>query len=482
MKKNFLFAALTAAFLSVAPFMAAQVTIGGGDPPKAGAILDLNSSSGEKGGLLLSNVSITSLNAIPYDVDTDVFPGITSTNHDTEKGKLAGMIVWNTNDLLAPNGDGLYLWDGSKWNYIGGSDGVDILTSGGILTGVGTFTGKRCFDIATGNNGTDGCGAIADRTQKTVFTDRMLQDGVYAASYSGVQVYTFTPSGTVNNVRFGFVEAVGAGKIVESIVPVENYSGTITSGTKCKVEVYYKSSLQNDLSGLIRDKGLKLKLYAIYNDGNADRAIELNTSLQDCACCGAKVSSTEWMDFMCHNLGANEAADPFTPTAEIHGAIYRWGTGVVTLTQAESQNSAHDSSVPDWTNKGGTVPTTSSNWDMTTANPCPDGWRVPTINEWAAVINTSNNAITKVGASWTGGSNNYATGMKVGDALFLPTTGYRASTSGKLYYRGDCGYYWSSTAKNSSNSYYLFFSKNSQTAENYSFYRSDGFPVRCISK
>ncbi|MDR1654181.1 MAG: hypothetical protein LBS01_11170, partial [Prevotellaceae bacterium] len=64
MKTNlFIFAAFVAAFLSVATFSAAQVTIGGSDLPKAGTILDLNSTT--KGGLLLSNVELKAVNVIP---------------------------------------------------------------------------------------------------------------------------------------------------------------------------------------------------------------------------------------------------------------------------------------------------------------------------------------------------------------------------------------------------------------------------------
>ncbi|MDR1591836.1 MAG: fibrobacter succinogenes major paralogous domain-containing protein, partial [Prevotellaceae bacterium] len=240
----------------------------------------------------------------------------------------------------------------------------------------------------------------------------------------------------------------------------------------------YKSSLQNDLSGLTRDTGLKLKLYAIYNDGNIDRAIELNTSLQDCACCGAYVASGVWKAFMCHNLGADQTAYPFTPSAEIHGAKYKWGVKTVALTQAEDQSNS--SSVTNWT----TItppPTTSDNWDMTTANPCPDGWRVPTIEEWAAVINTSNNAITYVGTNWTSGSGNYTTGMKVGDALFLPAAGYRSTSNGTLNLRGEYGRYWSSTAYSISEGYNLNFYDGGQHAEAH-VSRLYGYPVRCISE
>ncbi|MDR1591640.1 MAG: hypothetical protein LBS16_01975 [Prevotellaceae bacterium] len=119
MKTNlFLFAARTAAFLSVTSFSAAQVTIGGSDAPKAGAILDLNSTT--KGGLVLSNVSLIDLEKIP--TGTNLFPGIDGTNNNVNTD-FTGAIVYNTNDHLVPNGDGLYLWDGNKWNYAGGSDG-----------------------------------------------------------------------------------------------------------------------------------------------------------------------------------------------------------------------------------------------------------------------------------------------------------------------------------------------------------------------
>ncbi|MDR1653657.1 MAG: hypothetical protein LBS01_08455, partial [Prevotellaceae bacterium] len=114
MKKNFLFAALVAAFLSVANYAAAQVTIGGSTPPKAGAILDLNSAT--KGGLALSNVdlaesivNLTDLNVIPVG-----FPGINSPGdvNDEVKAKLTGAIVYNSNPAICL---GVYVWNGKQW-------------------------------------------------------------------------------------------------------------------------------------------------------------------------------------------------------------------------------------------------------------------------------------------------------------------------------------------------------------------------------
>jgi uncharacterized protein (TIGR02145 family) len=384
-------------------------------------------------------------------------------------------MVWNTNDEFPMNGDGIYLWDGSKWNYIGGSDGVDTY----VPTGDGSmFTGKLCFDIATGNSGINGC-STTDARQKTVFTDRTSQDGVYAAPYSGVQVYTFTPSSAVSNVRFGFTEVVGAGKIVERIVPSTDYSGNGISSA-CKVTVNYKSSLQNDLSGLTRDIGLKLKLYVIYNDGDADRVIELNTFLQDCACCDAKVSTTKWLNFMCHNLGADMSSNPFTPLAANHGAKYQFGVKDAVLSQATDQ--ANTGAVAGW---NGSVTGSSTGW-LVENNPCPPGWRLPTKEEWAGVL--ANNTITRTnngGSSWASSygswsTNTFGNAIKFGVALVLPTVDYRLYNNGDLNNRSNYGYYWSSTAEDTVSGYDMYFTWNGTTTANQN--RSYGMAVRCVAE
>ncbi|MDR1591711.1 MAG: fibrobacter succinogenes major paralogous domain-containing protein [Prevotellaceae bacterium] len=120
-QKTFLFAALVAAFLSVASFSAAQVTIGGSTEPQKGAILDLNSTT--KGGLLLSHIYLDKLTHIPAGQLVDI-TGEQDVNTD-----LTGIVVYNTNALLKLEvsqtnsidmpGRGIYVWDGNKWNKIG---------------------------------------------------------------------------------------------------------------------------------------------------------------------------------------------------------------------------------------------------------------------------------------------------------------------------------------------------------------------------
>jgi uncharacterized protein (TIGR02145 family) len=213
--------------------------------------------------------------------------------------------------------------------------------------------------------------------------------------------------------------------------------------------------------------------------GNAKIYVTTNGSNQSDSCsvtviiCGAytNAAKTQWLSFMCHNLGADETADPFTPSAKIHGAKYKWGVKNPALTQAADQ--ANAGAIPNWSSITPSPTTNGVNWDMVNANPCPVGWRVPTSAEWNAVFN--NNTITRVG-SWT--NNNYDSGIKVGSTLFLPTAGYR-SFDGALSNRGVRGYHLSATADGTNGSY-MFHSDNQYGM--YSDSRSYAYSVRCVAQ
>jgi hypothetical protein len=111
MKKINLFLLSALAFLAGAGLQA-QVTIGGLAYPTAGAILDLNSNA--KGGLVLSNVAITSLDSIPEG--TGYFPGVDTPALRVFNPKLRGAIVYNTHPATVP---GVYVWTGNRWIPVG---------------------------------------------------------------------------------------------------------------------------------------------------------------------------------------------------------------------------------------------------------------------------------------------------------------------------------------------------------------------------
>jgi uncharacterized protein (TIGR02145 family) len=163
--------------------------------------------------------------------------------------------------------------------------------------------------------------------------------------------------------------------------------------------------------------------------------------------CWAKVSATDTLYFMCHNLGsANTSANPLSPSWEINGGYWQWGR----LGQAApgpsgpGSSEANEGSISGWN----TTNAPNGSWQdgtKTGNDPCPTGYRVPTNAQWDAVL--ANNAQSIVGTWSTTSTNhtNYSAGRFFGPALMLPAAGYRFYTDGALFNRGYYGYYWSST-------------------------------------
>jgi uncharacterized protein (TIGR02145 family) len=310
--------------------------------------------------------------------------------------------------------------------------------------------------------------------------------------------------------------------------------------------VYYKANLNTTLSGYTRDLALKPKLYAIYNsnsDGTggaaADKKIELNVSLQDCACCGAKTGNNGWLNFMCHNLGANENLNPFewvTGNADGSGGtlghLYQWGryhdghevrnkahatSGHPTVAQYNTAVSNFKSSgTPinynqfytryntnyyDWVSDTPDNDASNYRWGSSTDNntsttpkgpndPCPAGWKVPSYRQWRSIFFTDPASVddgvgypygSATANTWTRtGTWDTSGGYMVGDALYLPAAGCRYY-DGVLSNVGGGGYYWSSTWYSKNQSYNLTF-YSSEVYPGYVNSRVFGFSVRCVSE
>jgi uncharacterized protein (TIGR02145 family) len=117
MQTKHLFLLPALAFFACAGLQA-QVSIGSTiDDPATGALLDLNTPNGNKGGLLLSNVSIADLSIIPFE--TNLFPGISVGNAGTNIA-FTGAMIYHTgeNDIPA----GVYVWNGGRWVSPGKDD------------------------------------------------------------------------------------------------------------------------------------------------------------------------------------------------------------------------------------------------------------------------------------------------------------------------------------------------------------------------
>jgi len=349
--------------------------------------------------------------------------------------------------------------------------------------GNGSLSGKFCFDIAQSNDTVKGAGGLHDT-------------GGWRAKYRAdfnedttrIQTYTFTPNTRASNVRFSYSESQ-PGIIVDSLVYDPAYATTVNIDYTCTAKLYYKTTLNASALHLTQANPLTVDIYVIFTNNNGtDQAIKMTVTIKDGGCCGAKTGLSisqqvsVYQIFMCHNLGADENADPFNAGQALHGAKYKWGMGT------EAVNAADDAttSITGWDIKGGGIPPlTMDNWNMTTANPCPEGWRVPTNAELQNISQPNNNSWTPIG-NFT--ANNWTSGFQVGDALFLPAAGQRNPSSNNsgtanIRQRGQTLYYWSSDTNNTDTGFGSAADNSTLTfRSNATFLKAAGNSVRCIAK
>ncbi len=173
-----------------------------------------------------------------------------------------------------------------------------------------------------------------------------------------------------------------------------------------------------------------------------------------------------WLD---RNLGAERSAITLDDE-KAYGDLFQWGrlddghqerNSETTTNQATDFNPGHNSFI-----------TENSNWlsyqDSTLwqednpNNPCPDGWRVPTSDEWSDEISQGN---------WETAENAFSD-------LKLTLAGFRIyRDNGLLLASGDDGHYWSSTFFDSFASYLDVLNDSVEIG---SLYPSNGLSVRCI--
>jgi len=207
--------------------------------------------------------------------------------------------------------------------------------------------------------------------------------------------------------------------------------------------------------------------------------------------CGAYTASGTYKGFMCHNLGADYTADPFTPGYKLNGAYWQWGKKNYSVGAPTSTGGAEPSYVWNSTNYN----TSSAAWNSGTEaapvknnnnDPCPSGYRMPTSSEWNGVID--NNTGGKVYSTWVADAGNFNSAQTFGSSagavtLQLPIVGLRSYANGSLANRGAIGNYWSSSVNTDINPYFLYSNSSNLFVTNLSTsIRGMGFSVRCIAE
>ena len=189
--------------------------------------------------------------------------------------------------------------------------------------------------------------------------------------------------------------------------------------------------------------------------------------------------------FMSHNLGANTTLDPNTPNEGLNGDYYQWGRNAPAATL--------DVVIGKWGDQGGDgIPGSWLPDVKGPKDPCPEGYRVPSKEEWLAVL-AMNNA--NVSGTWDEDLELFSSTLNLSsdeypDVLYLPAAG--VMESGNLKNLNVKGRYWSSTADETDGerSYRLHFrnypdrdpKKQLKIIANKTTVNSKGFPVRCIAE
>ena len=463
--KKMFFSLLLAGMMCVPLTMSAQVTIGSGEAPQDFSVLELISN---QGGLRLPQLT------------TQQRIDLEATFGERADVEARGLQIFNTCTRCVET------WNGRDWISVCFEE-KEIGSPGDFpvaAAGQGTLTGRTCFDIA--ETICQNVPVSARLSQRTDFTQRMPLPGLPNAVFGGVQPYRFTATAdNVSNVRW-IIEELNYSVIDQSQTPLSGtlHAGALANGAYVDLTVHFLSGLNTTLQGKDREQAARAVINIVFHNGTEDVRIPLNITIQDCACCGAFVAPGVWRAFMCHNLGADEILDPFTPNAGLHGAMFKWGTGIVALTAQEVLTISDAPTNPDWIDRGGTPPAGAAapDWNMATANPCPPGWRVPTEAEWLGVI--INNTIRRVGNylyanNYPYPQGNFGSGAFFGDALFLPAAGTRAVLAGEQNGRGRNGIYWSSTRGGSQAFRFSFDPIQSNVAGTF---RAHGLQVRCIAE
>jgi uncharacterized protein (TIGR02145 family) len=346
------------------------------------------------------------------------------------------------------------------------NDGSVPLT---LLDGVYGIVGPVCLDAKV-------------KKQPSTQSDEAFAARVdaFASQADYTKTYRFIHNDIYSNLNLILLDPAG---LVESMTsPASDGAVPVMEEDKEKA---FTLTFKSDIKNLVPSDGdsLTVKLIATYiNNNDIPKVAYLEIRVEDGTCiCPAKKSATEWLNYVCHNLGGLDIiSSAQLITYEHHGDWYRFGAKNASLVNSGTNNGPVDG----WTDSSSPAfpfYTASGNWPVNEvsgnglANPCPAGWRLPTVEELAAVVNKEINPLVEL----INYLNIFENLNKFGDYLYLSGSGARRSLDGQLYNRS-CGYYWSSTERNTNEGWIIFLDMADSPSKEY-LSRGDGSSVRCVA-
>ena len=352
-------------------------------------------------------------------------PRMTNAQKNSIASPAAGLMVWCSD--CGTNGQ-MQVFNGTAWTDMIGSPSVTASSNGTAVVSAYTISGT--------STGTLTAGVPATGVTQTIIA-------------TVVSVGTYNIASTTNGVTFaaaGTFSATGNQNVVLSAsgTPTTTGSNSFTVNTTPNCSFTKTASFVCGTSTVT----------FIYNGSSVTYGTVSGTG------------STCWLD---RNLGASQLATSSTD-ASSYGHLFQWGRGADghQLINSSTIFTTSSTDVPGNSNfiKNASNWRSSQNdnlWQGVTGvnNPCPSGYRVPTMSEYSTEL-----------ASWSSADDIGA----YGSTLKLPLAGDRHGGNGNPN-PGTYGNYWSSTVYNG-NAYYLNFDSGVANIDNWS--RSWGMPIRCI--
>ena len=420
----------------------AQVKIGDVTNPQSYSILEIDTTQ-YKGGLRMPQLTTQQRDSL----STNVFP--LAGNQNASKG----LVIFNTDSKC------LEYWNNSEWISLCSDVAASPAANGINLQTAGLDNQNACLGSAISNIAYSTTGA-------TGATVTGLPTGVAGAWAGNAVTISGTPTvaGTFNytvTLTGGSNTGTTTGTITVNRIPDTPVINGLSSVASNTADLVY--SVSNPVAGVTYTwtvsgtgwtptggTGASITLTAGTANGvitvtpsnscGSGTASTLNVTVT--VTCGAYVAAGVWKEFMCYNLGSNYSADPFTPSEDINGDYYQWGSptpGFYGPTNGNTVNGTWSSTAP--ATFYGDSTTNYTILKKSPTDPCPDGYRVPNVDEWTGVF--ANNTVTTAG-TWTA---NAWSGVMIGDSLLLPAAGQTNSSGSSVINRGTTINYWSSTLK-----------------------------------
>ncbi|WP_141629419.1 hypothetical protein [Myroides injenensis] len=311
-------------------------------------------------------------------------------------------------------------------------------------TGQYSISGKACYDVRM--TATPACGPLESRNNDFV--------------NSNTFTYTFNHSTPYTELKFYIADD---NKNVISSTSVVNKD--------------FKIVFRDDIREYIKNNDLaEVTIIAVFKNNAKDiRKVTKSIRIQDCSCCGAKVSLTEWKVFKCHNLGVKEDLEPLVPSLQLIGHFYQWGTNEALVAPPSSI------SYPGTWPRGTVASSSAWNGSKGPKDPCPTGFRVPTKAEFEGLwIYNKKEELGSFNDEYL-----YNKGYLFEDVLYLPVSGYRQSGDGSRTLMAR-PFYWTSTSAGSNDAVMFSVRYDSKYKSQLDmidgYYKNNATPIRCIAE